>query len=357
MSLISLEVSKAILCQRAAIAEKLAAREFARRPELEDRYGRVGRDKCVQDAGYHLSYLAEAVATDNPNLFADYIGWTKIMLARRGVPASDLALHLESMAEILNEILPAALSPPARQIVEQSLLQLPDYPDDLPSFMEPGHPHSLLAHQYLQSLLHGERHIASQLILDAVKRGVTIKEIYLDVFQRTQYEIGRLWQTNQICVAREHYCTAATQLIMSQLYPYIFTGEKHGGIFIGTCVAGDLHEIGVRMITDYFEMAGWDTYYLGANTPHDSVVRTVTERKANVLGISATITYHVHDVEQLIRKVRAEPTCDGVKIIVGGYPFNVAPDLWRAVDADGSSRDAAGVVTLVEELTGRKATS
>ena len=35
----------------------------------------------------------------------------------------------------------------------------------------------------------------------------------------------------------KHYCTAATQLIMSQLYPYIFSGEKTAGAFVATCVA------------------------------------------------------------------------------------------------------------------------
>ena len=63
-------------------------------------------------------------------------------------------------------------------------------------------------------------------------------------------------------MAQEHYCTAATQLIMSQLYPYIFTTGKNGRVLVGTCVSGDLHEIGVRMVSDFFEMEGWDTFYL-----------------------------------------------------------------------------------------------
>ena len=118
-------------------------------------------------------------------------------------------------------------------------------------------------------------------------------DVYLHVFQRTQYEVGRLWQGNQISVAQEHYCSAATQLIMSQLYPHIFGSVKTHGTLVGTCVSGDLHEIGVRILCDFFEMQGWHSHYLGANVPSPSVVETVLQLKADVLAISATITYLV----------------------------------------------------------------
>ena len=171
-----------------------------------------------------------------------------------------------------------------------------------------------------------------------------------------QYEIGRLWQTNRITVAEEHYCTAATQLIMSQLYPQIFASAKNGRTLIATCVAGDMHEIGVRMVADFFEMEGWNTYYLGANAPHSSVVATVIERKADVLAISATISCHVEAIRDLIRVVRQHPSGGHVRILAGGYPFNRDPELWRYVGADGSARDAQQAITLANQLVnGNKA--
>lgn len=344
------QAGAAILDQRDALAATLVAREFAAHPELEQRYGGIARAKSLQDAGYHLAYLAEAVDKDDTALFVDYVAWAKVMLARRNVLAADLAFHLECMRDALADILPAELCPPARRMIEHALQRLPEMPEELDSLLDPDQPHALLAQQYLQALLRGERHIASKLILDAAQRGVPVKEIYLNVFQRTQREIGRLWQVNKISVAQEHYCTAATQLVMSQLYPYIFSGDRTAGAFVATCVAGDLHEIGIRMVADFFEMSGWDTFYLGASTPDASVVQTLIERKAVALGISATITYHLHGVQQLIETVRATPACADTVILVGGYPFNLSPELWRSIGADGCSRDAAGAIDLAGKL-------
>jgi len=344
------QAAQAIRERRDEIAGELVALEFARHPELEQRYGPIGREKSLQDAGYHLAYLAEALALDNQALFVDYIAWTKVMLAQRRVLPTDLAFHLQCTAEVLRQQLPGESGPLAAGFVDTALREMPGMPEALPSFLEDDAPLSPLAHQYLQALLRGERQLASRLILDVAGKGSTIRDIYLRVFQPVQREIGRLWQMNQISVAQEHYCTAATQLVMSQLYPRLFVGDKSDRNLVASCVAGDLHELGVRMVADFFEMAGWNTFYTGASTPHPDVIRTVIDRKADVLGISATITYHVHEVEKLIAAVRRNPDCGAVKILVGGYPFNIDPELWRQVGADGWAEDADRAIAMAEHL-------
>jgi methanogenic corrinoid protein MtbC1 len=48
--------------------------------------------------------------------------------------------------------------------------------------------------------------------------------------------------------------------------------------------------------------------------------------------------------------IRATPDCRNVKILVGGYPFLIVPDLWKQLDADGSCGDAQGAVHLANSL-------
>jgi methanogenic corrinoid protein MtbC1 len=346
------QAGRDILASRAELAQAVVGREFSLHPELEQRYGKIAREKSLQDVAYHLSYLAQAVAAESAALFCDYVAWARVMLAKRGVLSSDLAFHLGCLREVLDKM-PGGSGALAGQFVGAALEKLPEMPDDLPTFLDESLPLSPLAHQYLQSLLRGERDVAARLVLLAVDGGMPVKDIYLHVFQLAQYEIGRLWQTNQISVAQEHYCTAATQLIMSQLYPYIFSGEKNGGTIVAACVSGELHEIGVRMVADFFEMEGWNSYYLGANMPVSGILQALAEHKAEVLGIGTTITYHVAEAEKLIRAVRSDPACRGVKILVGGYPFNVEPDLAKKIGADGSAANAQSAIALANELTGK----
>jgi methanogenic corrinoid protein MtbC1 len=218
--------------------------------------------------------------------------------------------------------------------------------------LEPDAPLADLAQEYLRLLLQSERRKASSLILDAVEAGVKVKDVYLHVFQRTQHEIGRLWQMNRLTVAQEHYCTAATQLIMSQLYPHVFATERIGHRAVVACVGGELHELGARMVADFLEMEGWDAYYLGANTPADSVLRSLEDREAEILAVSATMTFHVSAVADLIAHVRTAEAYRATGILVGGYPFNLSPGLWRQVGAHGYAPDAQEAVTLAMRMVG-----
>ncbi len=340
--------------RRRELSELLVDRAFRLHPELAQRYGADAREKSLEDAGYHLSHLAQALAVGNAPLFTDYVAWARIVLAQRKVLSEDLAFHLQCLASVLQEQLPGEPGALAAGYVLRAVEAMPGMPEDLPTFLHEGAPLSPLAHQYLEALRRGERQVASQIIMDAVESGTTVQDIYLHVFQSVQYEIGRLWQTNRISVAQEHYCTAATQLIMSQLYPLIFAAEKHGRTLVATGVAGDLHELGVRMVADFFEMGGWHTYYLGANTPHAAVIAAVLERKADVLAISATMPYHIDGIRELITMVRCRSELNRVKILVGGGPFSRDPGLWSKLGADGTAADARLALQLANELVGEE---
>jgi methanogenic corrinoid protein MtbC1 len=350
MSTLNQQVSQTLDAQRNSLAEAIVAQHYALQPELEKRYGEKGRVKCMADAHYHLTYLSEAIAAAHPSLFANYVAWAKVLLTGIAIPAEDLAKNLQVVGGVLKKELPDEAATIVDEYIEEGLIQLPALPSELPSFIEETEPHAELAQQYLNTLLRGERHIASRLILETVQGGVSVKDIYIYVFQRSQYEIGRLWQMNKVSVAQEHYCTAATQLIMSQLYSYIFSTERQEHALVATCVGGDLHEIGVRMVADFFEMEGWDTYYLGANTPTPSILQELKERNADVLAISATMTFHVRAVGELIAAVRSNEAFQDVKIVVGGYPFNLESALWKQVKADAYAHNAKEAIAVVNKL-------
>jgi methanogenic corrinoid protein MtbC1 len=302
--------------------------------------------------GYHLTYLAESLAASDPSLFTEYVEWVKALFANLGFADDALLATLDCTQAILREKLDPAISTLIDEYLSAGLVHAKQAPTVPPGFLHDQAPLYTMAKRYLSALLEGKRHVASEIVLNAVSQGVEVRDIYLYIFQPVQYEVGRLWQTNQISVAQEHYCTAATQLIMSQLYPHIFRTERAGHTLVATCIGGELHELGVRMVADFFEMEGWDTYYLGANTPAESILQTLAERQADILGISATITFHVSDVERLIGRIRTSDTDQNVQILVGGYPFNTASSLWQQVGADGHARDAQEAIALANRMVG-----
>lgn len=109
---------------------------------------------------------------------------------------------------------------------------------------------------------------------------------------------------------------------------------------LACCVAGDHHEIGIRMVTDFFEMAGWETYYLGGNMPDLQLIEALEEFKPDILALSITLPSHVSAAAALISQINTL-FGNSIRIIVGGYPFQINPGLWQKMGADGFADSAS----------------
>lgn len=325
-------------------ASAIADRHFAAHPEFLVRFGPVGRVRCLEDARFHLQYLATALDAGSEAMFLDYVGWTKVVLARRNVPERDLIANLEIVITVVDD-------PAAQQYLRAAIDQLPSMSDEVPSCLDPRAPLWPVASSYLTALLGGSRRDALDVVTKALDDRAQLRHIYRYVFEPAQQEIGRLWQLNQISVAQEHFCTAATQHIMTQLYARIFSGEKRDRRAVSMCVGSELHEIGLRIVTDLLELEGWQTWYLGASVPPAAAVQLCVDRKADLLLVSATLPPHIPSVIEVIRIFRARPELEHAKVVVGGRAFRMAPELWRTIDADGFAGNADDCLALAERLT------
>lgn len=335
-----------IRARRSEIAAAAVARLYERHPEFEVRHGTGGRARCVEDVCNHLMYLAEAISTESPHLFEEHAAWSRSFLDSHGVPASDFIDSLRALRDELAAAAPPVPGEQAARYVSAALDVARRAAEEPPCRIDTRDRLGALAASYLDALLRGDRAQATKLVMDEVDAGTPIRDIYLGIFQPAQHELGRLWQLNRISVAQEHFCTAATQMIMSLLAPKIFSTPRRGTSAICTCVGGDLHEIGARMVSDFLELDGWDAFYLGANAPAESIVEEAASRAVDVVAISATMPYHITHVAELIAALRDEPATSQKHIIVGGHAFNRAPGLWLQIGADATAPDAPGAVDV-----------
>jgi methanogenic corrinoid protein MtbC1 len=209
---------------------------------------------------------------------------------------------------------------------------------------------------YLRALLAGSRREAMAVVDGAVRGGMGIRPLYLDVFQPVMREIGRLWQENRITVADEHLATAITQAAMARLYDQLFAGgAQPGPLLVAACADQERHELGLRMICDVLEMEGWDTIFLGASVPVEDLVQMVMERKPEVVALSASISPHVARVRAAIEGIRAAVPEGGPVIVVGGRAFADDAGLAGRLGADLTAADAVEAAErLKERFSGMK---
>ena len=330
----------------------VAAYQFqtSQMPELEGFNTPEFVEKSIRDTEYTVLYLSNAISVSSPKLFENYVVWFISIMESIALPVK----YLKGSIEAIFEVIKNHYNQDYNDVIERYIigaLQIFEHEQDVAEASQPNdHFLKPFRDQYIDYLLQGNRIKANELVQGLVSNDVSIADIYMEIFHESQREIGRLWQMNKITIAEEHYCTAATQLIMGQLYPLIFATPKNDFVFVGASVGGELHELGIRMVSDFLELSGWNTYYLGANTPKKSIVETIVKERANVIGISVTMPFHIDETISLIEMIRADMRCSSVKILVGGYPFLVEKTLWKTIGADGYAQNAREAVKIAERL-------
>jgi len=331
-------------------ARRVVHQQYQLHPEFEQRFGPAGALFALEDVQYHLRFLVNAIAVGRPALFADYVAWTRTVLASRNVPADVLVDNLHILGRVLCPMLPASGQPLLQEYLDSALALLPAGTGEPPSFLDPATAEYAVATDYLDDLLQARRAEAFAMIQTVLACGTSIQDLYMRILQPVQHEIERLWQLNRITVAQEHYATAATQSLIAQLYPRIFSMPRCGKKLVATCVGEELHELGLRMVCDFFELEGWTTLFLGASTPTPALLQMVAVQQPDLLMVSATMTFHLREMSSLIAATRRDPGCRDIPILVGGRPFNLVPDLWRQVGADAYAVSAAESVPAARAL-------
>jgi methanogenic corrinoid protein MtbC1 len=319
--------------------------------KLSEIEGSERAQKSRRDLEYIINYLAESVYFNNKGLFEDFSIWLKSLFKNNGMDESVFIDTYKCLIQSLEKEFQEKEKNYLKNIITDSMNKALQKEDSIDSFIREDNPYQDYADKYLDLLLENKKAEASQLITDKALSNMGVDEIYLNIFQPVQKEVGRLWHANKVSVAQEHYISSVTQLVMSQLYPHFLSmGGKKGSV-VTTAVGNELHEIGIRMIADLLEVDGYDTIHLGANTPNESIVKTLMNNQTKLLGVSVTLPIHLSGLEQLINMIKKEQLLKDLKIMVGGYAFNRNPDLVNEFEIDEYSRDAKDAVKKANSLT------
>lgn len=174
--------------------------------------------------------------------------------------------------------------------------------------------------KFLDALVRGERGTCSALIAELLPKA-NLEDIYFDLLQPALYEIGVLWEKNKISIAAEHVATAIIEGILNQVFMQIEVADPHGRTLVIACVAEEHHQVGSKMIADYFECHGWRTYFIGANTPSAALVRSLKDLQPDLLGLSFSINFNVDSLLNTLDQVQSH--FPDLAVIVGGQGLHL----------------------------------
>lgn len=137
---------------------------------------------------------------------------------------------------------------------------------------------------------------------------------------------------------KEHVRSSIIRAIIENCYPYVLKERDRNNIaplnrkVAVICPAEEYHELGARMITDYFTLLGYDATFVGSNTPKEVFVAGLQTEKFDDVALSITNPYHLVSARNTIALVRQ--FLPKVRILVGGYALTILGDERELLKAD-----------------------
>ena len=114
-------------------------------------------------------------------------------------------------------------------------------------------------------------------------------------------EIGARWARGELAIAEEHVASERIARGLAFVTQSIGVAPKSPSCVLVTA-EGDDHTLGLSMVEVCAREAGWNTIWLGRNTPLAEILDTVERRRARIVLISASSSSS--QTEELARQER-----------------------------------------------------
>jgi methanogenic corrinoid protein MtbC1 len=167
---------------------------------------------------------------------------------------------------------------------------------------------------FYTALVDGDKDKCASIVQSLLADGVNLNDVYVELFQKSLYRIGKLWDHNQMSIPEEHL---ATQIIESLISRFAPAGKSEPvKKVVVTCIDKEFHEIGAKMVSHVFELEGWKTFYLGASVPTKEILKFVRQIEPEFIALSWSLYLNLgRFLEVVDHLTKFFPT---KKVLVGG---------------------------------------
>ena len=180
---------------------------------------------------------------------------------------------------------------------------------------------------------------AVQYALNLLESGKTdVRTLYAQILAPSLNQMQCRLTDRKVCIWKEHVRTAIVRTIVECCYPYVVkerdkTGSAKDKTVVVICPPEEYHDLGARMVADFFTLCGWDAVFVGGNTPYDDFYNAASQIKPDIIAISITNYYTLVAASKIIADLKALLGASA-KIVVGGYAVRESTGNFETLGAD-----------------------
>lgn len=173
-----------------------------------------------------------------------------------------------------------------------------------------------VAATFLNQALLGDAAAASRTVLHADDLGMPLARLFDDVLRPALDEVGLRWARGHLLVGQEKEISDIARELIAILSLRHAHPDPTGPVAVAACVAGERHDLGLRMVTALLRSHGWRIHLLGVDTAPRVLGEAVRLRTPSVVLLSGSHEVELQAITDAIETVR---TAGSPAIVVGGH--------------------------------------
>lgn len=153
---------------------------------------------------------------------------------------------------------------------------------------------------------------------------VDIVSLYEEIITPAQHAGTNSFSLMPISIWEEHARTSIIRTVVECCYPFVvrerdtkFRSSFRGRVIV-VCPPGELHEIGARLVADYFTLCGFKADFIGANTPLEDIVESIRAIQPRFVAISVTNYFNLVTTRSAVEKILSLKNELNFQLILGG---------------------------------------
>lgn len=174
--------------------------------------------------------------------------------------------------------------------------------------------------QLIQIILNGEKDLLIDFVNQKLKEEAPMK-ISNDILSKAMIKIGDLYSEGKIFLPHLILASETVQMAFDYLNSLIEQEKKSfkGKILLAT-VAGDIHDIGKKIVATILKSYGFEVIDIGKNVDGKTILNKVKTENPDILGLSAMMTTTLNEINEVVNLLKENNL--NIPVIAGGASMN-----------------------------------
>lgn len=200
-----------------------------------------------------------------------------------------------------------------------------------------------------------DKETAVQVSIEALeKKTVDIITLYEEILAPALNNVIDEFEDEDKLIWQEHVRSEIIITVIENAYPYVLKERDRRNTRMDKkvmilCPQYEDHVIGAKMVNDIFTIAGFETIFIGANTPWRTIIQSIASKKPDIISMSVTNFYNLIETKKTIKEIRSKFD-HRIKFVLGGYAFKRSKDTYKEIGGDIYLQKLEDIFFLEEEV-------